>query len=186
MSPEPKPAALLAARIAKSYPTLSAYSAATLAEELCRIERAQHRHAERCCNGEDGGYVKAGTERPRRVFSCVACLQPVHGSAAFGAGAGDRCIHYYSGKRCHGLLKATGTERAPLVHDPDAEARAAQRIETRLVRWENQLVALHDRGPINLLATTKGHAVPQVTLEGDPRGAVLKVQLPGESEARGV
>ena len=52
--------AVLAARLAKAYPSLSAYSAATLAEELCHIERAQRRHAERCCSGEVGGYVKRG------------------------------------------------------------------------------------------------------------------------------
>ena len=38
---EPSAAAILAARIAKAYPSLSAYSAALLADELCRIERAQ-------------------------------------------------------------------------------------------------------------------------------------------------
>jgi len=55
---EPPNVAILSARIARAFPTLSAYSAATLADDLGRIERAQHRHAERCCNGSDGGYVK--------------------------------------------------------------------------------------------------------------------------------
>lgn len=55
---EPSSAAILAARLARAYPSLSAYSSATLAEELCAIERAQRRHAERCCSGEDGGYVR--------------------------------------------------------------------------------------------------------------------------------
>lgn len=55
---EPAPVAILAARVMRAYPTLSAYSAASLATELCAIERAQRRHAERCCNGEDGGYVR--------------------------------------------------------------------------------------------------------------------------------
>lgn len=58
---EPKDAVLLAARIARAYPALSAYSAATLAEELCAIERAQRRHAERCCNGD---YWKIDPSRP--------------------------------------------------------------------------------------------------------------------------
>ncbi len=55
---EPSGEALLSARLARAYPTLSAYSAARLAQELCSIERAQRRHAERCCSGEDGGYVR--------------------------------------------------------------------------------------------------------------------------------
>jgi len=55
---EPKGATMLAARLARAYPYLPAYSAATLAEELCAIERAQRRHAVRCCSGEDGGYVR--------------------------------------------------------------------------------------------------------------------------------
>ena len=55
---DPQSASILAARIARAYPSLSPFSAASLAEELCRIERAQRRHAERCCSGEDGGYTK--------------------------------------------------------------------------------------------------------------------------------
>lgn len=55
---EPSSAALYAARLAKAYPALSAYSAASLAHELCSIERAQRRHAERACSGADGGYVR--------------------------------------------------------------------------------------------------------------------------------
>lgn len=55
---EPAPVAILSARIMRAYPSLSAYSAASLATELCAIERAQHRHAERCCSGADGGYVR--------------------------------------------------------------------------------------------------------------------------------
>ena len=58
---KPAPVAILAARMAKAYPSLSAYSAATLAEELCALERAQRRHAERCCSGADGGYVRRKT-----------------------------------------------------------------------------------------------------------------------------
>lgn len=58
---EPSSVSLLAARIARAYPSLSAYSSATLAEQLCAIERMQRRHAERCCSGEDGGYTKLHT-----------------------------------------------------------------------------------------------------------------------------
>lgn len=57
---DPAPVAILAARIQRAYPSLSAYSSAALAQELTAIERAQRRHAERCCSGADGGYVKRG------------------------------------------------------------------------------------------------------------------------------
>jgi hypothetical protein len=71
MASEPTSATMLAARLARAFPTLSVYSAAVLAGELCSIERAQRRHAERCCNGDyrrlktnaELGYVKsAGTD----------------------------------------------------------------------------------------------------------------------------
>lgn len=64
---EPRSESLLAARIMRAYPTLSCYSAATLAESLCAIERMQRRHAERCCSGEDGGYVRRSKTRMRPV-----------------------------------------------------------------------------------------------------------------------
>lgn len=131
---EPKAATMLAARLARAYPSLSAYSAATLAEELCAIERAQRRHAERCCSGEDGGYV-------RRVL--------------------------------HPLTPPT------VEHDPGAEERAGKRIDRRCSRW---LARLGD-----LCGCNEGLAddptSDMIDLEGDPRGAVLKVRLPGEAEA---
>lgn len=55
---EPPDVAILAARIMRAWPSLSPYSCASLATELCSIERAQHRHAERQCSGADGGYVR--------------------------------------------------------------------------------------------------------------------------------
>ena len=55
---EPPDVAILAARLQRAWPSLSPYSAASLAVELCSIERAQRRHAERCCSGADGGYVR--------------------------------------------------------------------------------------------------------------------------------
>lgn len=64
MAREPRSETVLAARLARSYPHLSAYSAAVLAGELCAIERAQLRHAERCCSGADGGYVRRGPNGP--------------------------------------------------------------------------------------------------------------------------
>lgn len=47
-----------AARIARAYPQIHPARCASLACELATIERAQHRHAERACCGEDGGYVR--------------------------------------------------------------------------------------------------------------------------------
>lgn len=64
---EPKWSTGMAAMLARRCPRLSPYAAAVLAEELGRIERAQHRHAERCCSGEDGGYVRYDAERKCRV-----------------------------------------------------------------------------------------------------------------------
>jgi hypothetical protein len=46
--------------MARAFPSLSVYSVATLAGELCSIERAQRLHAERDCNG-DYSVVKVGT-----------------------------------------------------------------------------------------------------------------------------
>lgn len=63
---EPAPVAILSARIMRAYPSLSSYSAASLATELLAIERAQRRHAERCCSGEDGGYVRIRNRTPDR------------------------------------------------------------------------------------------------------------------------
>lgn len=53
-----------AARIARAYPKILPMRCASLACALAKIERAQHRHAERACCGEDGGYVRAIPGRP--------------------------------------------------------------------------------------------------------------------------
>lgn len=130
---------MMAARLARAYPSLSIYSAATLAEELCAIERAQRRHAERCCSGEDGGYVR---------------------------------------KRAAGKLNGIGDSlrRNDVEHDPDAEARAEERIRRKVARWSSRV---HD-----LLSgasrTGSGHRIER---QYDPRGSVLLIQLPGEAEA---
>lgn len=55
---DPASVAILAARIAKAYPTLSPYSAAAHATKIESLERRWRRHCERCCSGEDGGYRK--------------------------------------------------------------------------------------------------------------------------------
>jgi len=52
---------MLAARLAKAFPSLSAYSAAFFAEELCKIERAQRRHTESQCSVQ--GYDEARGDR---------------------------------------------------------------------------------------------------------------------------
>lgn len=144
MTKEPKSATMLSARLARAYPSLSAYSAATLAEELCRIERAQHRHAERCCSGADGGYTQTIWRTDDE-----------------------------------------GRNVATQIHDPDAEARAGVRIYERFRKWKQRLAGLGG------IAKREGlEAQPLETLTGssveltlDPRGAVLKVRLPGEAEA---
>jgi len=68
MSKEPPSVAILSARIMRAYPSLSPYSAASLATELCAIERAQRRHAEAQCNGE-----YAYNPDPRRVVQNIEC-----------------------------------------------------------------------------------------------------------------
>lgn len=131
---EPRGESLLAARLARAYPSLSTYSAATLAEELCRIERAQRRHAERCCSGEDGGYVK-------RWFETAA----------------------------------DGGALTVVRHDPDKERKAGERIDRAVARWSTRV---HDLSGAS--RTGYGH---RIKLQGDPRGPVLLLQLPGEGEA---
>lgn len=140
----PCPVAILAARLQRAYPTLSPYSAASLAEDLARIERAQRRHAERCCSGSDGGYVRIRA-----------------------ATAGESARSYSGGV---GYLRE---------HDPAAEEREGQRISNRITQW--QLACLDRAGLV-----WGPSPVPTVELQGDPRGPVLKIRLPGETEASSV
>lgn len=122
MTREPRSESLLAARIQKAFPALSAYSAATLAEELCRIERAQRRHAERCCNVPD-----------------------------------------------------YDTE-----NDGDPAHRTDERIARRVFRWRQRIgEMLNPCNPGETCVRTDLH----VKRDYDPRGAVLLLQLPGETEA---
>jgi hypothetical protein len=122
---EPPGVAMLAARLARAFTALSAYSAAVLATELCAIERAQRRHAERCCCGEDGGYVRivgrcagCGEDWPCSVDGNRAAYRPDIAAA-----------HHYASRR---------------VHDPEAEERAGKRIQRRLQRLQE----LHSFGAI--------------------------------------
>lgn len=157
---EPTDEALVAARLARAFPALLAYSAAGMAVELCGIERAQRRHAERCCNGEDGGYVR---------------------------------------------IRPLGNAGGPIVreHDPDAEERAAKRIDAQVDKWTNRLgellvsaagrpLPIHIRGNAAGDKRRRGEAMADVRmavsdvvvdLQGDPRGAVLLLRLPGDAEA---
>lgn len=165
---EPAPVAILAARLQRAYPSLSPYSAASLATELSAIERAQRRHAERCCNGADGGYVKLGDQEHRNRAYAEAKR---------------------NGWRC-------ATREMLVVHDPDAEQRAGARIERNVTDWHRRIVSLTNRSGVLYRDATDGRdgntAVrtlhPEqsdavVDLQGDPRGAVLLVRLPGEAEA---
>lgn len=141
---EPAPVAILSARIMRAYPSLSAYSAAFLATDLQSIERAQQRHAERCCNGADGGYV-------RRLDVGRANAAKVR-------------------------AERLGTIACLVEHDPDAEQRAGERIERRVGRWRDALAKLTDTAMVE-----GGNCA--IELQGDPRGAVLLLRLPGEAEA---
>lgn len=161
---EPSAAAIIAARIAKAYPSLSAYSAASLADELCRIERAQHRHAERCCSGADGGYVR------KRDFAKIAV---------------------FDGKAPRGTTewRKDSSGRWEVEHDPAAEKRAARRVERRIERWCLNLAECrhpHLVGDARSMAIATAACMHRavVTTQGDPRGAVLLVRFPGETEAR--
>ena len=146
---EPKDAVLLAARMAKAYPSLTAYRAALLAEQLCAIEWAQRRHAERCCSGADGGYVRL---RPH----VVNADGPVLESPDYGAPKG--------------MVRE---------HDPVAEERACAQVHRRVLAWR--------AGLRNWIIDAAGSCKPEhgcsIELQGDPRGPVLLLQLPGEGEA---
>lgn len=134
---DPSPVAILAARLQRAYPALSPYSAASLAEDLAKIERAQRRHAERCCNGADGGYVK---------------WSPCPGG------------------------HLDGKHREVEVHDPAAEERARVSVFNLSQRWRHRLAELAE-------LPAPG---PKPELETNPYGAVLKIRLPGETEATSV
>lgn len=109
---EPPDVAILAARMIRAYPALSPYSAASLAVELCAIERAQRRHAERYCSGpratpgEIHGYCK---------------LVPLPAGIS-------------QDPRAPRGMKWTD--------DPDAKQRTGERIARRLFRWRSRIGGL--------------------------------------------
>lgn len=136
---EPPDVAILAARLMRAWPSLSPYSCAHLATELCAIERAQRRHAERQCNGEDGGYVRAVN------------------------------VAWLGGRR--------------VEHNPEAEQRAGNRIARRVFRWKEEAWKRAIGKAAGDPAGTSGIMVCDIELQGDPRGSVLLLRLPGEKEA---
>lgn len=156
MSRDPSPVAILAARLQRAYPALSPYSAASLAGDLAKIERAQRRHAERCCGGADDGYTRLKTQAEL------------------------------------GYVKNAGTDPSfYVVHDPAAEERAGRRIVSALTRWKNKATELsftpsHVAKNAAAIGAARQRHRPTVELQGDPRGAVLKIRLPGETEATSV
>jgi hypothetical protein len=152
---EPPGVAILAARLQRAYPALNPYQCANLAVDLCAIERAQHRHAERQCSGADGGYVR------RKDFAKLAV---------------------FDGKEPRGTTewhRDPGSGRWIVEHDPEAEERAEERIAKRVAQWRTQLGEI--AGPIS-----RDWSDFNIERQGDPRGAVLLLQLPGESEAKAV
>jgi len=136
----PNTVAIIAARIMRAYPSLSPYSAASLATELCAIERAQRRHAERCCNGD---YDRS--PNPKHVASNIE----------------------------QGI----------------AEREAERRIDVKLYGWCVKLCRLlyPETGDGKRdLGIQSDAARDMIELQGDPRGAVLLLRLPGEAEGVGV
>jgi hypothetical protein len=69
---EPAPVAILAARIQRAYPSLSAFSSASLATELAAIERAQERHVVRSVNGDYGKMALGEAQAERTVLMQIA------------------------------------------------------------------------------------------------------------------
>lgn len=152
---EPSDVAVLAARIMFAaarnrvgrdlQAPFSPYYAASLAERLCAIERAQRRHAERQCGG--------APDHPGDRFAGYVRLRP-------------RTAHVVGP---NGPILESQDPRAPKgmtwEHDPEQEERAGERIAKRVEQWKNDL------------------GMPcEIELAGDPRGAVLKLRLPGEAE----
>lgn len=82
---EPSCVAELAAHLARHVPSLSTYSAAALATELCAIARAQHRHAERACS--ESWYD--GAKQARAVASIARRIAAWRGHFVEWYGAGD-------------------------------------------------------------------------------------------------
>lgn len=157
-SKEPSDVAILAARIMRAYPTLSPYSAASLAEELCAIERAQRRHATRQCNGgpaEYKGDIPGYCKLIRR-----------DGAIDNRAPKGMEWVHDPDAERKAGerIARRVGRWRDRLCHLAVAGHCPAKDIDA---------VAA-------VAGIADSHAIE---LRGDPRGAVLLVRFPGEAEA---
>jgi hypothetical protein len=172
MNTDPPSVAVLAARLARAYQALNPHQCASLAVELCSIERAQRRHAERRCSGADGGYAKMAKNADGvPLAECLTCCgRPF---ACHVAGSSDTTYREHAKHRT----------RLMRQHDPDAQQRAGERIAVRVLDWRREVTAkataCGERG--NALSS-----MPHVELEGDPRGPVLLLRLPGEPEAKAV
>lgn len=151
-----KDAAELAARMARAFPSLGVLWCADKALELCAIERAQRTHAERCGNGPPD--VRRKPERGE-LFGYVKLVPLPHGRS----------------------VDDTAPKGMTWTDDHEAQERAAKRIERLVAAWCESVRLDRGLGVGNRLASPAHR--PSVSLEGDPRGAVLKVRLPGESEA---
>lgn len=114
----------------------------------------------------------------------------------------ERAQRMHAERRCNGPREAKGDvpgyvrlvpfngtfpdTRAPRgmtwQHDPDAERKAGERIDLRCSRWLARLG--------ELCGCNEGKAddptSDMIELRGDPRGCVLLLRLPGETEASGV
>lgn len=159
---DPSDVAILAARIQRAYPTLSPYSAASLAEELGAIERAQRRHATRQCNGgpaERKGDVPGYCKLIRR-----------DGAIDSRAPKGMEWVHdpdaeRKAGERIERKVEAWERRIADLVTVPAC------------ADWY-RLPSEDKRALLDAF-----HKTYVIELQGDPRGAVLLVRFPGEAEA---
>ena len=151
---EPSAPALYSARLARAYPSLSAYSAASLAHELHAIERAQHRHAERCCSGEDGGYVKCKPLPHNMRMGSLMDHDPEE-----EARAGER------------IEKRAGRWLSRLF---DLSMIREGTVDKRTLRFAARMPtgAIHNGEPVDDVA------VCAIDLQDDPRGRVLLLQLP--------
>lgn len=116
---EPPDVAILAARLMRAFPALSPYSAASLADELERIESANRRHAERGCNGSPD--VRRRPERGELFGYVKLAPLPAGRSPDPTAPAGQTW-----------------------VDDPESKERAARLLKARVGRWLDRCSELAD------------------------------------------
>jgi hypothetical protein len=153
---DPQDATVLTVRLARAFPSLSVYSSATLAESLCGIERAQRRHAERCCSGESGGYVQWHREPKGAPWPVGMCHPAV---ARHDPEAEERAGQRIARKVAQWL------RRLGELHPDNAFVLDAGRLQVKAgVAWRETVADV------------------RIELQHDPRGAVMLLRLPGEAE----